>query len=163
LREHKEDVAFLAQQFMPRFARKHGVRLHGISPATLAALEAHDWPGNVRELQNVMERAVILCGDAGLLEPEHLGFSGFGGGASPAPSAPASTPSAAPSSPSASGGETDSLAEVEKQHILATLEKSRQNRTHAAKLLGISIRTLRNKLTEYGVKGKDSEAGGPQE
>jgi DNA-binding NtrC family response regulator len=52
-----------------------------------------------------------------------------------------------------------SLAEVEKHHILAALEKTRQNRTHAAKLLGISIRTLRNKLNQYGVKGKDAEAG----
>ena len=161
LREHKEDVAFLAQQFMPRFARKHGVRVHGIADATLAALEAHHWPGNVRELQNVIERAVILCGDAGLLEPEHLGFSGSGGGAPPAPaSAPAP---AAPASPAEEGGGMSSLAEVEKRHILAALEKTRQNRTHAAKILGISIRTLRNKLNEYGVKGKDSEAGGAEE
>jgi DNA-binding NtrC family response regulator len=55
-----------------------------------------------------------------------------------------------------------SLAEVEKRHILAALEKTRQNRTHAAKVLGISIRTLRNKLNEYGVKGKDGEAGGAE-
>ena len=163
LREHKEDIAFLAQQFMPRYARKHGVRVHGIADPALAALEAHHWPGNVRELQNVIERAVILCGDAGLVEPEHLGFSSSGGGAPSAPSllSTPSTPSA-PSSPPAEGGEMISLAEVEKRHILAALEKTRQNRTHAAKVLGISIRTLRNKLNEYGVKGKDSEAGGAE-
>ncbi|MGA2543183.1 MAG: sigma-54 dependent transcriptional regulator [Verrucomicrobiota bacterium] len=163
LREHKEDIAFLAQQFMPRYARKHGVRVHGIADPALAALEAHHWPGNVRELQNVIERAVILCGDAGLVEPEHLGFSGSGGGAPSAPSllSTPSTPSA-PSSPPAEGGEMISLAEVEKRHILAALEKTRQNRTHAAKVLGISIRTLRNKLNEYGVKGKDGEAGGAE-
>jgi DNA-binding NtrC family response regulator len=161
LREHKEDIAFLAHQFMPRFARKHGVRVHGISDATLAALQAHHWPGNVRELQNVIERAVILCGDAGLLEPEHLGFSGSGGGAAPAPAgAPVAT---APAAPTAEGGGMSSLAEVEKRHILAALEQTRQNRTHAAKILGISIRTLRNKLNEYGVKGKESEAGGAEE
>jgi DNA-binding NtrC family response regulator len=157
LREHKEDVVFLAHQFMPRYARKHGVRVHGIADATLAALEAHHWPGNVRELQNVIERAVILCGDGGQLEPEHLGFSASGGdGSFPAvPVSPAATaPAAAPA-----GGEMISLAEVEKQHILAALEKTRQNRTHAAKVLGISIRTLRNKLNQYGVKGKDAEIG----
>ena len=161
LREHKEDIAFLAHQFMPRFARKHGVRVHGISDATLAALQAHHWPGNVRELQNVIERAVILCGDTGLLEPEHLGFSGSGGGAAPAPEAApiAAAPPAAPGE----GGGVSSLAEVEKRHILAALETTRQNRTHAAKILGISIRTLRNKLNEYGVKGKESEAGGTEE
>ena len=156
LREHKEDISFLANQFMPRFARKHGVRVHGISDATLAALNAHHWPGNVRELQNVIERAVILCGDGGMLEPEHLGFSAS---TSPAPDAPAGSAAAtaAPTVPVSATGEMVSLAEVEKQHILAALEKSRQNRTHAAKVLGISIRTLRNKLHEYGVKGKDTE------
>ena len=182
LREHKEDVPFLAHQFMPRFARKHGVRVHGISDACLTALEAHRWPGNVRELQNVIERAVILCGDTGLLEPEHLGFL-----PSPRwhkrhrkrlrpircfhvhavhpvhPRRILSTPSSASSPPAqptppleAESG--NSLAEVEKHHILAALEKTRQNRTHAAKVLGISIRTLRNKLNEYGVKGKESES-----
>ncbi len=163
LREHKEDIAFLAHQFMPRYARKHGVRVHGLADPTLAALEAHHWPGNVRELQNVIERAVILCGDAGLLEPEHLGFTGSGA-AAPAAPLPPSNPfaPAAPSSPPAEGGELVSLAEVEKHHILAALEKTRQNRTHAAKVLGISIRTLRNKLNEYGVKGKESEAGGAE-
>jgi DNA-binding NtrC family response regulator len=146
---------------MPRFARKHGARVHGISDATLAALESHHWPGNVRELQNVIERAVILCGDAGVLEPEHLGFSGAGTRAQP-PSAlsPAAT---APSSPPAEADGLVSLAEVEKRHILAALEKARQNRTHAAKVLGISIRTLRNKLNEYGVKGKDTEPDGAEE
>src|SRR5271156_2878036 len=77
LRDHVEDVSFLAQQFMPRFARKHGVRVRGISDRCLAVLQAHNWPGNVRELQNVVERAVILCGDGGMLETEHLGFSTF--------------------------------------------------------------------------------------
>ena len=161
LREHKEDIAFLAQQFMPRFARKHGARVHGIADTTLAALEAHHWPGNVRELQNVIERAVILCGDAGVLEPEHLGFSASGGAPQPASAASpvSSAPAAAPDDP----GAMISLAEVEKRHILAALEKSRQNRTHAAKVLGISIRTLRNKLTDYGVKGKDADAAGAEE
>jgi DNA-binding NtrC family response regulator len=160
LREHKEDVAFLAHQFMPRFARKHGARVHGMADTTLAALEAHHWPGNVRELQNVIERAVILCGDAGVLEPEHLGFSGAGGGAPPVSMTPAV--SAIPASLPAEGGGMISLAEVEKRHILAALEQTRQNRTHAAKVLGISIRTLRNKLNEYGVNGKDSDPALPE-
>jgi DNA-binding NtrC family response regulator len=159
LRERKEDIPFLAQKFMQRFARKHGVRVNGISDDCLAALKAHYWPGNVRELQNVIERAVILCGDTGLLETEHLGFS-------PKPAnAPASTAASAISVPSATGAQSVapsaaasdlvSLAELEKQHIFAALEKTGQNRTHAAKLLGISIRTLRNKLNEYGVNSKE--------
>ena len=164
LRERKEDVPFLAQKFMQRFARKHGVRVNGISDDCLAALKAHYWPGNVRELQNVIERAVILCGDSGLLEVENLGFSakpahvsGPGPAAAPQASAPAGT-TAQPVSSSADSNELVSLAELEKHHIFAALEKTGQNRTHAAKLLGISIRTLRNKLNEYGVNSKEDTA-----
>jgi DNA-binding NtrC family response regulator len=158
LREHKEDVPFLARQFMPRFARKHGVRVRGFSDSCLDALQSHRWPGNVRELQNVIERAVILCGDAGQLEPDHLGFTQQ----SAAHSAALSIPDAA-SPPNATGpGEPAedanlSLAELEKRHILAIMEKN-SSRTQAAKLLGISIRTLRNKLNEYGVHNKEDTA-----
>src|SRR3954454_5523214 len=74
LRERREDVPYLTDQFMHRMARKHGVRVSGISPGCMAALMAHSWPGNVRELQNVVERAVILCSDGQDLQPEHLGF-----------------------------------------------------------------------------------------
>src|SRR5262245_43402324 len=80
LRERREDIPLLAEQFIRRFARKHGVRVGGISPMCGPALQEHYWPGNVRELQNVIERAVILCGEGGELEMSHLGF------------APASTP-----------------------------------------------------------------------
>jgi transcriptional regulator with GAF, ATPase, and Fis domain len=161
LREHKEDVPYLARQFMPRFARKHGVRVRGFSDSCMAALQAHRWPGNVRELQNVIERAVILCGDAGLLEPEHLGFSPPLAAAPASPvvlniSSPAlATP--APAGPAASG--PVSLAELEKKHILSVMENT-ASRTAAAKVLGISIRTLRNKLKEYGVNNKDEDEEG---
>jgi DNA-binding NtrC family response regulator len=152
LREHKQDISHLARQFMPRFARKHGVRVRGFSDDCMAALEAHRWPGNVRELQNVIERGVILCGDAGLLEPEHLGFSPSTAVAHPAASAPEAS---APSAPAETGAIT--LAEVEKRHILSLMEKT-SNRTQVAKLLGISIRTLRNKLKDYGVNNKEDDA-----
>ena len=171
LRDRMEDVPALAKQFMQRFARKHGVRVKGISDDCLGALAAHRWPGNVRELQNVIERAVILCGDSGLLEPEHLGFSPrttvapmspvVVAALAPAPTshAPAIASSIPPASAaSGPGGEPVSLAELEKRHILAMLEKTGQNRTHAAKLLGISIRTLRNKLNEYGVSNREETA-----
>jgi DNA-binding NtrC family response regulator len=154
LREHKEDVAPLARQFMPRFARKHGVRVRGFSDECLAALEAHRWPGNVRELQNVIERAVILCGDGEMLEPEHLGVS-------PQP-AHSPAPSAGVPPPVPAAAETISLAELEKRHILSIMEKA-ASRTQAAKLLGISVRTLRNKLNEYGVNTKEEEGGGEEE
>jgi DNA-binding NtrC family response regulator len=160
LREHKEDVPYLARQFMPRFARKHGVRVRGFSDSCMAALQAHCWPGNVRELQNVIERAVILSGDSGQLEPEHLGFSPQQTPPSPNLPSAAAPASAAASAPTESADL--SLAELEKRHILAIMEKN-SSRTAAAKLLGISVRTLRNKLNDYGVKNKDGDGGDTEE
>ncbi|MGC3960878.1 MAG: sigma-54 dependent transcriptional regulator [Verrucomicrobiota bacterium] len=155
LRERREDVLFLAEQFMHRFARKHGVKPSGMSPACRAALEAHSWPGNVRELQNVIERAVILCADGEQLQPAHLGFGG-GALAAAAAAAPAASSTANSNS---SNDDVVSLGDLEKNHILTTLDKCGGNRTHAARKLGISIRTLRNKLNEYGLGGKgDGEA-----
>jgi DNA-binding NtrC family response regulator len=151
LRERKSDVLLLADQFRQRFARKHGTNVAGISQECADALVKHSWPGNVRELQNVIERGVILCSEGGMLEPVHLGLaqsidpslfafkSASGSGSSPA-SHPIQDES----------GTLLSLAELEKRHILAVIERCAENRTLAARLLGISIRTLRNKLQDYG-------------
>jgi transcriptional regulator with PAS, ATPase and Fis domain len=160
LRERLDDVPLLAQEVVRRFSRKHGAQAHGLTPEALRALQAHHWPGNVRELQNVIERAVILCADCALLEPEHLGFA--------APAATVSSPQSAvpsqhlivtnpqPTTPTVDSGLATSngngfltMAEVEKRHILAALSRCQGNRTHAAKMLEISIRTLRNKLHEF--------------
>ncbi|HZL42459.1 MAG TPA: sigma-54 dependent transcriptional regulator, partial [Verrucomicrobiae bacterium] len=132
LREHSEDVQFLAEEFMRRFARKHGIHAHGFSDSALQLLKGHRWPGNVRELQNVIERAVILSGESGVLDADHLGLAGTSAGAS-AESAPSGT--------AAAGTGVSTLAELEKRHIFAALERCKGNRTHAAKLLDISIRT----------------------
>ncbi|MDB6040941.1 MAG: two component, sigma54 specific, transcriptional regulator, Fis family, partial [Verrucomicrobiales bacterium] len=162
LRDRISDVSFLAEQFMNRFARKHGIRVSRISPAFLNALQKHRWPGNVRELQNVIERAVILCADGEDLQVEHLGFE-------PPPSSTVSATAVSTSGEPpvqasltsigqpASLESLGSLADVEKQHILRMLEKCDGNRTNAAEKLGISIRTLRNKLNEYGVPGKGEQ------
>jgi DNA-binding NtrC family response regulator len=158
LREHAEDIPVLADQFCRRFARKHGVNVHGLSEAANRALVAHPWPGNVRELQNVLERAVILCGDSTLLEPQHLGL-----GRDTLMSRPVAAPTTSMAATAASGPAAApeagpiTLAELEKRHILATIERLGHNRTQAARALDISVRTLRNKLTEYG--WKDQEEG----
>jgi len=147
LRERLEDVPFLSEEFMKRFSRKHGCPVKGFSDDAMRALKTHSWPGNVRELQNVIERAVILCGENGILETEHLGLT-----TAQAPAAaamPSSAISSAPTATTASAEGLPSLAEMEKRHILAALDKCKGNRTHAAKLLDVSIRTLRNKLHEY--------------
>ena len=68
-------VLELAEAFCQRFIRNHGVPVKGLTPESLAALQGHDWPGNIRELQNVLERAVILCGEDGYIHPEQLGLT----------------------------------------------------------------------------------------
>jgi len=155
LRERMEDVPLLAEQFCQRFARKHGVDVKGISSECMGALMKHSWPGNVRELQNVLERAVILCSEGGALEPVHLGIGENTAG--PMDATPSAMVSPVVSGPD-EGGEFPTLAEIEKRHILAALKQSKGNRTHAAKMLSISIRTLRNKLNEYNFKSMENAA-----
>jgi len=160
LRERAEDVPNLAEEFMRRYSRKHGVEVCGFSDTAKAVLKRQQWPGNVRELQSLVERAVIRCGENRLLEPEHLGLSAAGM-ISTAKSATleltpdsATRPGPAPTATAPSEGNGfHSLAELEKQHILAAMEKCNGNRTHAARILDISIRTLRNKLHEYNGTG----------
>lgn len=146
LRERVEDIPYLAEQFMHRFSRKHGVKVRGITDASLAALRRHTWPGNVRELQNVLERAVILCTEAGMIEVEHLGI-GPVGSELPFDSAAADPAHAGHTSPR--NGSFPTLADIERDHIFAAIKESQGNRTMAAKMLDISIRTLRNKLNDY--------------
>ena len=192
LRERREDITFLAEQFMQRLARKHGVRVNGISASCQAALVSHDWPGNVRELQNVIERAVILCPDGGELSESHLGFqpgtmmvavpnpvapsvqaspsyphrsatSGSPGElalpSAPQPCAQLPVPSPVQTSSPVGQGGIVPLDQLEKQAILQAVDACGGNRTQAARLLGISVRTMRNKLREYGVAPGGSEAG----
>ncbi len=161
LRERREDVVFLAEEFMRRFSRKHGIKVNGLADSAVRTLRAHHWPGNVRELQNVIERAVILCNDNGLLEAEHLGLGISSVGAEAAAIGVPSAAAPLPPSTSASG-EILEMAEMEKRHILNALDRCNGNRTHAAKMLNISIRTLRNKLNEYQGKTASEDEAVPE-
>jgi DNA-binding NtrC family response regulator len=153
LNEREGDVELLADAFSQRYIRKHGMPVKGLTPESMAALKAHDWPGNIRELQNVLERAVILCGEDGYIHPEQLGLTTppqAGEGEAPTHAAPAAeTPAPAPAPAPLATDAPATLAELEKQHILATLDQCDGNRTQTAKALNINIRTLRNKLNEY--------------
>ena len=135
LRDRRPDIPALMDHFLARYARENNRQLAGFSPATRQLFLEYDWPGNVRELQNAIERAVVLATDT-TLEPEHFPLGNAllrpGGGGD---------------APSFRAGAT--VAEMEKELILQTLEHCQQNRTRAAELLGISVRTLRNKLNEY--------------
>ncbi len=146
LRERRDDVLLLKREFMQRFSRRHGIKIKGITDAARHVLLNHAWPGNVRELQNVIERAVILCGDNGMLEPKHFGLT-----ASAATHSAASPVTKYFEAPTSAAVEDDflTLAELEKRHIFNALNRCSGNRTHAANLLDVSVRTLRNKLHDY--------------
>ena len=168
LRERFEDIPLLADHFLRRFTRKHGVRATGFSDSACAAMLAYRWPGNVRELQNTIERAVILSESGRPVTSASLGL--------PGDLAPTEASSAAPWAnkgiveetpgfePLASPAVTDGagqvlrLDELEKQAIRAALRQTDGNRTHAANALGISIRTMRNKLQEYRDAGDPVDA-----
>ena len=128
----------------------------------LAALQAHHWPGNVRELQNVIERAVILCGDAGLLEPEHLGFSPLPPAhrtlRRPAPALPPPLPLLRRPLPRRLRRDLMFPGRSGEAPYPGRHGKDPPEPHPCRQVLGISIRTLRNKLNEYGVPAKYGDA-----
>ena len=159
LRERKADIPMLAEALLADLNRKHECRVTEISADVLEAFERHNWPGNVRELRNVLERAVILAGE-GAIERQHLpAFLQSG-------SAPAVSPAGRRLRSRGRAGGADAVRfavgttveEAEKGLILRTLEHTRNNKTRAAEILGISLKTLHNKLKEYG--GTKEEEGG---
>jgi transcriptional regulator with GAF, ATPase, and Fis domain len=151
LRERAGDIELLAKRFLERFERQNGTRSGGFSQAGMTALLMHHWPGNVRELQNVVERAAILAEEG---KPIGLDLLGLG---RPIPSETRPVGNAATMEfAGIEEGDVLPLHEVEKRCIFEALERTGGNRTHAAALLKISIRTLRNKLAEY--RGEPVEA-----
>ena len=139
LRERKIDIPPLAELFLNRFAGRHGRGIKGFTPRALANLLSHDWPGNVRELMNVIERAVILSRSDYLEERD---FPGIG--------SPEATGKDGPDPGVRTG---ISLREMEKILIERTLADTESNRTHAARILGITRKTLLSKIREYGIEG----------
>ena len=173
LRERVEDIQLLADHFLRRFVRKHGVRVTGFSDSARNALLAYRWPGNVRELQNTVERAVILSENGRAVTAATLGLPGdLSIAETPTEEMVAPTEgteigpvsAAAPSAAEGGTSVTDSagqvlrLDELEKHAIRAALRQTAGNRTQAAAELGISIRTLRNKLQEYRLAGDPIDA-----
>jgi DNA-binding NtrC family response regulator len=164
LRERAEDILPLATSFLARISRRQGIKVAGFSESACAALLAYRWPGNVRELQNTIERAIILTEPGRLVSAAALGLpalsgTGSSGEALMASSAPFDFESAPPpavveAAPALAAGGVQPLAVQEKQAIKAALAQTGNNRTKAAELLGISIRTLRNKLQEYREAGE---------
>ena len=142
LRERTGDVSLLATRLVRQFAEKNGRSILGISPEALALLESHGWAGNVRELENVMERAALTTPQGGMVQAAELKIERQIRGL-----ADESQRAAIPDLSGWSPGRT--LDQIEKNVILDALKYHQGNRTHTAKSLGISIRTLRNKLADY--------------
>ena len=162
LRERLEDVALLADHFVRKYADANAVPPRPLSGAALAVLKRHAWPGNVRELENTMHRAVLLATEDEIEEMAIVLPDGSRPAASHSPVAvmAAATGGANVSSLPLEGEDAEAanlvgrtVAEVERQLILETLDHCLGNRTHAANILGISIRTLRNKLKAYTEEG----------
>ena len=146
LRERKEDIPLLTEHFLKIYNEKNGRHLKGFHPRALDAMMRYSWPGNIRELENVVERAVILTRDeyVSLPElPESIALA-------------VENPIPGMNSDGIRPGTT--IREIEKELILVTLEHNDGNRTRSAAELGITRRTLQNKLKEYGIDhhGTDS-------
>jgi two-component system response regulator FlrC len=148
LRERPKDIEVLTNHFAKVCAEENGLPYKPVSASALAALKAHAWPGNVRELENTLHRAVLLAsGDE--IDTDAIMLMGSEGG------------TAASAGAGSQVGRT--VADVERDLIIDTLKHTLGNRTHAARILGISIRTLRNKLNAYVQDGMPVPAPGAGE
>ncbi|MBI3661511.1 MAG: sigma-54-dependent Fis family transcriptional regulator [Acidobacteria bacterium] len=138
LRAHKEDLPALVEHLLREVGERHGKHVRGVSADVMEALKSHAWPGNIRELRNVLERAAIMCNSEMIgrqhLPPDFGRVAGAGLGELAGLRFPVGT----------------TVDAVERELILQTLAATNQNKTRAAEMLGISLKTLHNKLKEYG-------------
>jgi transcriptional regulator with PAS, ATPase and Fis domain len=144
LRERKEDLPLLVQSFINEFNASNHKSIVGLDQQAMRLIEQYDWPGNVRELRNVIERATILA-PGPFIEPKHVPTSMTGVSAKPAQPHVALEP-----------GTT--VAEAERRLIMMTLEHTRDNKTRAAEILGISLKTLHNKLNKLRLRPWNAES-----
>jgi DNA-binding NtrC family response regulator len=141
LRERPEDVLVLADAFLEEIGATIGRPAAGVSAEARERLVAHAWPGNVRELRNALERAVILC-EGGLISSEHLPF-GVASAVKP------TRPAAAPAAPQAKAA---TLEETEREMIRDALARAGQNKSKAARLLGLTRAQLRSRIDKHGLE-----------
>jgi DNA-binding NtrC family response regulator len=147
LREHKEDVPELVEALLADMNAKHDRKVSAVHDSVLQIFSSYNWPGNIRELRNTLERAVIVCGNS-VIEPRHLPPNFGQAGLRVA-------------SNDGDGIRVDvgtTVEAAEKMLILKTLGATNNNKTRAAEILGISLKTLHNKLKEYGSASIASEA-----
>ncbi len=144
LRDRREDLPLLAHAFVRQFNQKHGTRVEGVEGSALLRFQEYHWPGNIRELRNFMERAVILA-KTGWIQPSHLPAflrESTNGTSQEHIAVPANS----------------TVAEAEKILILETLKRMDDNRSKTARALGVTVRTIRNKLRQYREAGQADES-----
>ena len=146
LKDRKDDLPLLAQYLVTKLAEKHSRPARFLSPAAISVLQFHAWPGNVRELRNVIERAVVICSGE-QIERHHF---------APYPIEQRERLRKEDTITLAVG---TPIEEVERQMIIRTLQKTKNNKTRAAELLGVSLKTLHNKLNLYRDRGQLNEEG----
>ena len=142
LRERREDIPLIAEGVIPMLNKKHGTRVTGIDSDAMDVFCAYDWPGNVRELRNVIERATIVAG-AGTIRVDHLPSSRFDMRSN------WKTAKSAHMSDQLTLQPGEPLSRAEEAYIKLTLEYVNNNRKQAAEILGISLRTLQNRIAEF--------------
>jgi DNA-binding NtrC family response regulator len=148
LRDHKDDIPALTDNLIQAMNAKHQRNVRSVSDPVLRSFQEFSWPGNVRELRNCLERAVIVC-DSTVIEPRHL------------------PPAFGENPPRRLVSEVDGIhlgvgttvGEAERQLIVKTLESTHNNKTRAAEILGISLKTLHNKIKEYAAQGQPLSPG----
>ncbi len=143
LRERREDIPLLAQHFLDKFNAETGRGVQGVTPAAMAVLQGHAWPGNIRELRNVLERAMILV-EGDLIGVEQL------------------PPELVPGPPEEASLRVPldlTLDVVERRYLLATLRRLGGNKARTSEALGVSEKTLYNKLARYAAEGRRAEGG----
>ena len=149
LRDHMEDLPAMAEAMIGEMNQKHGRKVSGVAPSMLDRMMSHDWPGNARELRNTIERAVVLCPDGAPLDVGHLP-PGFG------KSQHSALQVTDASVVQIRVGST--VDEAERALIERTLETMGHNKTRAAEVLGVSLKTLHNKLKEYNRSSEDQSS-----
>ena len=156
LRERKGDIPLLAAYFIDKYSNMYKKEKKNLSERSLQCFMSYAWPGNVREMENLIERGILLSAGKDLEtwdfwdEDNYPPESAF---ESDIPPAPASGHEGFVAHATGDPAVMPKLKDVERQMILQSLQRTDNNRTHAAKMLGISVRTLRNKLHEYRTQG----------